>query len=136
MSKQSQSFVVTIVILSVALFPITLNSQAFGFPFVSFATVELKESMSMAAETGEDFPFISFATVELEESMSMVGEAGEDESSEEQIMMSPRKQMDSGVNAEDVVCKEGLELIIKASNGSAACVKPSTALVLIQRGWA
>jgi len=90
----------------------------------------------MAAETGEDFPFISFATVELEESMSMEGEAGEDESSEEQIAMSPLKQMDSGVNAEDVICKDGLELIIKASNGSAACVKPSTAQVLIQRGWA
>ncbi len=112
MSKQSHSFAVTIVILSMALFPLTLNSQAFGFPFISFATVE------------------------LEESMSMEGEAGEDESSEEQIMMSPRKQMDSGVNAEDVVCKDGLELIIKASNGSAACVKPSTAQVLIQRGWA
>jgi len=92
--------------------------------------------MSMAAETGEDFPIIPLATVELEESMEMEGETGEDESSEEQIMMSPRKQMDSGVNAEDVVCKEGLELIIKASSGSAACVKPSTAQVLIQRGWA
>ena len=136
MSKQSQSFVVTIVILSMALFPLTSNSQAFGFPFISFATVELEESMSMAGETGEDFPFISFATVELEESMSMAGEAGEDESSEEQIVMSPLKQMDSGVNAEDVVCKDGLELIIKASNGSAACVKPSTAQVLIERGWA
>ncbi len=136
MSKQSHSFAVTIVILSMALFPLTLNSQAFGFPFISFVTVELEESLSMAGETGEDFPFISFATVELEESMSMEGEAGEDESSEEQIAMSPLKQMDSGVNAEDVVCKDGLELIIKASNGSAACVKPSTALVLIQRGWA
>jgi len=136
MSKQSHSFAVTIVILSMALFPLTLNSQAFGFPFISFATVELEESMSMVGETGENFPFVSFATVELEESMSMEGEAGEDESSEEQIVMSPLKQMDSGVNAEDVVCKDGLELIIKASNGSAACVKPSTALVLIQRGWA
>ncbi len=136
MSKPSRSIAVTIMILSMALFPLTLNSEAFGFPFISFATVELEESMSMAAETGEDFPIIPLATVELEESMEMEGETGEDESSEEQIMMSPRKQMDSGVNAEDVVCKEGLELIIKASNSSAACVKPSTAQVLIQRGWA
>ena len=136
MSKQSQSFAVIIVILSMALFPLTLNSEAFGFPFISFVTVELEESMSMAGEAEEDIPFIPLATVELEESMEMVGEAGEDESSEEQIMMSPHKQMDSGVTAEDVVCKEGLELIIKASNSSAACVKPSTAQVLIQRGWA
>jgi hypothetical protein len=135
-SKPFQSIAVTIMILSMALFPLTLNSEAFGFPFISFITVELEESMSMVAETGEDFPIIPLATVELEESMEMEGETGEDESSEEQIMMSPRKQMDSGVNAEDVVCKEGLELIIKASSGSAACVKQSTAQVLIQRGWA
>ena len=39
---------------------------------------------------------------------------------------SPKKQMKKGVSAEDILCKTGLELIIR-TNGSAACVKPETA---------
>lgn len=39
---------------------------------------------------------------------------------------SPRKQMQRGIPAEDVICKEGLELIIRI-NGSAACVRQETA---------
>lgn len=39
---------------------------------------------------------------------------------------SPKKQMKNGVSAEDVICKTGLELIIR-TNGLAACVKPETA---------
>jgi len=39
---------------------------------------------------------------------------------------SPRKQMQRGVSAEDVMCREDLELIIR-TNGFAACVKQETA---------
>ena len=39
---------------------------------------------------------------------------------------SPKKQMNQGISAEDVLCKEGLELVIR-TNGNAACVKPETA---------
>jgi len=38
---------------------------------------------------------------------------------------SPRKQMQRGISAEDVICREGLELIIR-TNGFAACVKQET----------
>jgi len=51
-------------------------------------------------------------------------------------ILAPLKQMQSGVSAESVVCKDGLELIFKASDGSAACVMPSTASKLVERGWA
>src|SRR3989304_7225573 len=47
----------------------------------------------------------------------------------------PRKQMASGVASEDVVCKPGLTLIIKSSNGNPACVRPSTAAKLSSAGW-
>ncbi len=47
---------------------------------------------------------------------------------------SPAKQLESGIAPEDIVCKEGLELIFKHDN-SPACVKPATAERLIQRGW-
>ncbi|AFS83191.1 hypothetical protein [Candidatus Nitrosopumilus sediminis] len=39
---------------------------------------------------------------------------------------SPRKQMKAGVSAENVLCREGLELVIR-TNWNAACVKPETA---------
>ena len=47
---------------------------------------------------------------------------------------SPRQQMADGVAAEDVICKKGMELMVK-SNGKAACVKPSTATKLSGAGW-
>lgn len=49
--------------------------------------------------------------------------------------MSPRAQMANGIPASEVTCNEGLDLILKSRDGSAACVKPSTALKLIDRGW-
>jgi len=39
---------------------------------------------------------------------------------------SPRQQMRDGISPEDILCKDGLELVIR-SNGSPACVKPETA---------
>lgn len=50
--------------------------------------------------------------------------------------ISPRKQVLSGINPQDVICSGGLELIFKSTDNSPACVKPSTAEKLIQRGWA
>lgn len=53
----------------------------------------------------------------------------------ENKIISPHKQVSSGTNSEDVICTDGLELIFKSTNNSPACVKPSTAEKLIQRGW-
>jgi len=47
----------------------------------------------------------------------------------------PRKQIASGVAPHEVICTEGLELIFKVTNGFPACVKPSTATKLLERGW-
>lgn len=47
----------------------------------------------------------------------------------------PIKQVNNGVPVNEVICKEGLELIFKSTNGSPACVKPTTAMKLIERGW-
>ena len=46
---------------------------------------------------------------------------------------SPKKQMRDGVAPKDVICKEGLELILDISR-DAACVNPSTAEKLIEHG--
>jgi len=50
--------------------------------------------------------------------------------------MSPKVQMDEGIQAKDIKCNAGLQLIMKSSDQSPACVKPDTASVLLQRGWA
>lgn len=50
-------------------------------------------------------------------------------------IMSPRKQMESGIDAEDVMCKSGLVLMIRSTNGAAACVKQSTSMKLSKVGW-
>ena len=91
--------------------------------------------------------------VNLEDAVSTQEKAPDDETGkkevtlEEQIalktsepddgqILAPLKQMQSGMSAESVVCKDGLELIFKASDGSAACVLPSSVSKLIERGWA
>ena len=49
---------------------------------------------------------------------------------------SPYKQFKSGVTSTDVQCRDGLQLILKSTDDSPACVKPSTASTLILWGWA
>lgn len=46
---------------------------------------------------------------------------------------SPRNQMKQGVSAEDIVCNEGLVLVIR-TNGMPACVRPETADRMQERG--
>ncbi|MCH8085849.1 MAG: hypothetical protein IIC15_05435 [Thaumarchaeota archaeon] len=50
-------------------------------------------------------------------------------------MLRPRQQMESGIEPQDVVCKEGLLLILRTSNGSAACVTESSSTKLLDMGW-
>jgi hypothetical protein len=50
-------------------------------------------------------------------------------------LLSPKKQISIGVPPIDIICKEGLELIFKSSDNSPVCVKPETAMNLIERGW-
>ena len=51
-------------------------------------------------------------------------------------IISPLKQFKSGIDANDIACKEGLELVIKSKVGSPACVKPASVKKLVSWGWA
>jgi len=53
----------------------------------------------------------------------------------DQGMVSPLKQQDANLPPELVICKQGLQLIIKTEDNSPACVKPETAMKLVERGW-
>ncbi|TLX80357.1 MAG: hypothetical protein E6L05_00580 [Thaumarchaeota archaeon] len=52
------------------------------------------------------------------------------------MTISPLKQFKSGFAAKDVKCEHDLQLVIKAEDGSPACIKPNDATMLVQRGWA
>lgn len=47
----------------------------------------------------------------------------------------PLEQFKSGIAAKDVVCINGLTLVIKTTNGYPACVTSNGANILIERGW-
>jgi hypothetical protein len=49
--------------------------------------------------------------------------------------MSPRAQMKHDTSADEVVCNEGLQLMQKVRDGSAACVSDHAVSKLIERGW-
>ncbi|MFQ5496971.1 MAG: hypothetical protein ACE5DU_03695 [Nitrosopumilus sp.] len=49
---------------------------------------------------------------------------------------SPKAQMKNGVDSADVQCNHGLQLVMKNSDGSAACVTSNSVEKLIIRGWA
>lgn len=48
---------------------------------------------------------------------------------------SPHSQFAGKVPLAAIKCPDGLELIMKKTNGMPACVKPSTATILLERGW-
>ena len=52
------------------------------------------------------------------------------------LLDSPLKQTAKGVESNLIECNGNFELIFKATDSSPACVKPTTAVKLIQIGWA
>lgn len=50
--------------------------------------------------------------------------------------ISPLEQFKSGISTSKIQCPYDLELVIKSSDGTPACLKPSTAQKLTARGWA
>ena len=50
--------------------------------------------------------------------------------------VSPRHQMNAGIDATEIECREGFSLVLKESNGRAMCLKADTALKMIDRGIA
>jgi carboxymethylenebutenolidase len=74
---------------------------------------------------------------ELEESFDIEGkETTEAHEHSIAYFPPPLQQIKNGVKATDVTCTEGLELVLKQSNGQPACIKPSSVAKLIERGWA
>lgn len=101
-------------------------------------TSEITERASGGALTTEvagfivNCPFVEIGTAMMQDHMM-------DKTMHEEMtshMKSPKMQMDDGIQARDVKCNSGLQLVTRSFDQKAACVKPDTANVLLQRGWA
>jgi hypothetical protein len=124
-----------ITIVSILLLVLTANPTLIAIGQEETPTEE-SEDTSAEETTAEG----AETTAEMSEEVSMSEGETSEEMTEEAMTMttqvkSPKKQMNEGVEAGAVVCKEGLDLIIKASTGSAACVKSSSVEILLARGW-
>lgn len=82
--------------------------------------------MSMNKEFG--IPFVAISILGLILTPAMISVNADE-------IKSPRQQMASGVDVKNVVCKSGLALMIRSTNGAAACVTPSTSVKLFNAGW-
>ena len=71
-------------------------------------------------------------TVSEDEMVETEVETMEDEMTP--TVLSPLKQIKEGIVPENIVCKEGLELVFKL-NGQPACIKTTSIQKLIAWGW-
>ena len=53
-----------------------------------------------------------------------------------QAEIPPLMQYKQGITSEKISCKKGLTLVVKNSDNSPACIKSSSAKILVERGWA
>lgn len=53
----------------------------------------------------------------------------------EKTIQSPKEQLQAGIESAKVICREGHELLLKASDASPSCIKETHIEKLIERGW-
>ncbi len=111
----------------------TMNS-ILGFtaesPGTTNATITI--SYTVANQTA---PNLSFNGNPINSSKSFLFEISNQSAPTSAVIPSPFAQVKSGIAVNDVKCKEGLQLVIKAEDGSPACVTSGTATKLLDRGW-
>lgn len=82
-------------------------------------------------------PFIAVdANEDLSDTKELTVPDSRDDAFDGAMSIPPLKQMQDGVEPRQVQCNEGLQLLLKQSSGSAICVTPSSASILMQRGYA
>ena len=136
-------------LFSVLVTGLIVNPSAFAEETTVNATdtIDMAESNSTSTETTDMAESNSTSTEdetmtaedELETELTIEDEMTEteDEVLETEVMptvLSPLKQIKEGVVPENVVCKEGLELVFKL-NGQPACIKTTSIQKLIAWGW-
>ena len=93
-------------------------------------------NMSMNADVNASTSMTGNMTENVNASTSMTGNMNESTSvTNTQKILPPLQQFKSGVAAKSVQCNTGYSLIIKAEDGSPACVTSQIAQTLTARGW-
>jgi hypothetical protein len=54
---------------------------------------------------------------------------------DEEFLLAPLTLYRAGISSDDIVCRNNLELVLKASNDYPACVTSDTKIKLVERGW-
>jgi len=131
------------------IFPRYKGNQIWGTEMAHIITTEVPETFQILIYT-QFGTAMSNATVSLLETNPNVQQSVKEEADQSSnqtttiqnpsnpvdiSVAAPLKQVAQGVLPNEIICKEGLELIIK-NNGSPACVKAETITKLISRGWA
>jgi hypothetical protein len=94
--------------------------------------IELAQSPHRGISSREFERVYSIANGDIEKTMKIIN----DPNYPKNIFGTPYEQVSIGIEPENVLCREGLELIFKSKDNSPACVKPDSKLKLIERGWA
>lgn len=103
---------------------------------------ELRNMIKDGAPSSEVDTQVDAILMKLEEAESLLPEMEYDDAEHEENdnteyvdALPPLQQVKFGVEPSDVECDSDMELLIKASNNSPACVKHATAERLVQLGW-
>jgi len=125
------------------IFPTYKGNQIWGTEMAHMITTEVPETYQILIYTQFGTAMANATVTLLEKSVKEEADQSSNQTTTIQnpsnpvdiSVAAPLKQVAQGVLPNEIICKEGLELIIK-NNGSPACVKAETITKLISRGWA
>jgi hypothetical protein len=137
------SVLVTGLVINQSTFPISFDSviddsklsSSLHFAFAQETQVNATSdtsSNSTSIELEEDLIVTEDVPETSDTSSNSTSTETEDDISD--AVLSPLKQIKEGIVPENVVCKQGLELVFKL-NGQPACVKTTSIQKLIAWGW-
>ena len=124
------SVLVTGLIINQSAFPISFDSvtddSKLSSSLLRFAFAQETQVNATSGTNGTSS--VNATSIEIEDDMM------ETEDDVSDTVLSPLKQIKEGVVPENVICKQGLELVFKL-NGQPACVKTTSIQKLITWGW-
>lgn len=97
-------------------------------------TVEYFCKVPFAELTNSDWKIYSHPLLDMEKNCSVIKKNSLLQK-DVNYVLSPKKQLKLGLDHQEISCKDDRDLVFKSRDNSPACVKPSTAQKLVERGW-
>jgi hypothetical protein len=107
--------------------------QSYVLKFLSFSNAVNVVSNHQTNEINAQIDSVWIPILEQRSDVLYVKISDPQKNKEYTDSLSPKKQSKRGISAENIVCKSGLELVIR-TNGDPACVKPETAIKMKNAG--